>query len=439
MQIETDLDSRTTGRASRADLTSLALAYRRVRAMSEQIAVPLSAEDCSIQTMPDVSPTKWHLAHTTWFFETFLLKQRADFQPFDKRYESLFNSYYNSVGNAFPRDKRGLISRPGLDDVLSYRRHADQHVLDWLAAGDLTDQQCAVLVLGLNHEQQHQELMFTDIKHVLFCNPEFPAYQPSPLSGDAREATPMTWKSANEAIVEIGYDARKAGFAVSPAEFAYDNEGPRHRALIHPHQIASRCVTNGEYREFIQDGGYQNPMLWLSLGWNAVRLGGWETPMYWLPSDDGFVQYSLAGCLPLRMNDPVCHVSFFEADAFARWAGKRLPTEFEWESAARSAVPGDAFANHLLAANDPIHPQYRAIGDLLGNVWEWTASQYQGYPGYSPAAGALGEYNGKFMCNQFVLRGGSCATSSDHIRATYRNFFPPDTRWQFSGIRLAAH
>ncbi len=436
MQIEANFDSLVRNDARRQNVSSLTSDYQRVRGMSEQIAASLSAEDCAIQTMSAASPTKWHLAHTTWFFETFLLKQRPDFQAFDRRYESLFNSYYNSVGNPFPRDKRGLISRPGYDEILEYRRHVDRQVVDWIDADELTDDQRGVLVLGLNHEQQHQELMLTDIKHVLFCNPDFPAYQRSSLVGDAAATAPLRWQSENEAIVEIGSDATE--LAISPAEFVYDNEGPRHRALIHPHQIASRCVTNGEYLEFIRAGGYQNPMHWLSLGWDAVGRNGWEAPLYWLASDDGFVQYSLAGCVPLRMNDPVCHVSFFEADAFARWAGKRLPTEFEWEFAASADASDGVFANHLLADAEPIHPQQRAISDFLGNVWEWTASQYQAYPGYAPVPGALGEYNGKFMCNQFVLRGGSCATSADHIRVTYRNFFPPDTRWQFSGIRLAA-
>lgn len=435
MQIEANKDSLVID-APRQGASSLARDYQRVRAISEQIAAPLSAEDCAIQTMPAASPTKWHLAHTTWFFETFLLKQRANFRAFDLRYESLFNSYYNGVGNPFPRDKRALISRPGYDEILQYRRHVDRQVVDWIGAEELTDDQRGVLVLGLNHEQQHQELMFTDIKHVLFCNPDFPAYQRASLMGDAAESAPLRWQCENEVIAEIGSDA--TGLAPHPAEFAYDNEGPRHRALIHPHRVASRCVTNGEYLEFIRSGGYRNPMHWLSLGWDAVCRNGWTAPLYWLPREDDFVQYSLAGCTPLRMGDPVCHVSYFEADAFARWSGKRLPTEFEWEFAAPATAPEGVFANHLIADAHPIHPQQRAIRDFLGNVWEWTASPYQAYPGYAPAPGVLGEYNGKFMCNQFVLRGGSCATSADHIRVTYRNFFPPETRWQFSGIRLAA-
>ncbi len=429
MPMQTDFNHRTP---ASVPTPSLGADYQRIRSLSERIAAPLSAEDCSVQSMPDASPTKWHLAHTTWFFETFLLKQRSGYEAFDQRYESLFNSYYNTVGHAFPRDRRGQISRPSLDEVWMYRRHVDRLVLDWLEANELTEYQREVLVLGLNHEQQHQELMFTDIKHVLFSNPDLPAYQSSSDAADTAEATPMQWRTERETITDIGHDASRTAFA-------YDNEGPRHRELIHRHQIGSRCVTNGEYLEFIRDGGYQNPMLWLSLGWDAVNRNGWQAPLYWQSLEDRYDQFTLAGRIPLRLDDPVCHVSYFEADAFARWSGKRLPTEFEWEFAARDASPGNALADRLLASNHVIHPYQQAISDWLGNVWEWTSSQYQAYPGYAPAAGALGEYNGKFMCNQFVLRGGSCATSSDHIRVTYRNFFPPETRWQFSGIRLADH
>ncbi len=436
MSTESIVGSRMSLEGNARLKSSLAASYRRIRGLSEQIAAPLSAEDCAVQTMADVSPTKWHLAHTTWFFETFLLKQRSDFHSFDERYESLFNSYYKSVGQAFPRHRRGQISRPGLDEVRNYRRHTDVRILALLDGDELSAEQLGVLLLGLNHEQQHQELMLTDIKHVLSCNPAFPSYQPASTATCDDQKPAMRWSEQEEVIAMIGCDI-SAKETPDPTKFAYDNEGPRHRALIHPHGIASRCVTNGEYLEFIRDGGYQEPRHWLSLGWDAVCRHQWESPLYWKPNNDDFMEFSLGGLIPLRMDDPVCHVSYFEADAYARWAGKRLPTEFEWELAACASEMGSVFADRLLSSDIPIHPRCQAIGDFLGNVWEWTASQYLPYPGYAPDPGALGEYNGKFMCNQFVLRGGSCATSSDHIRVSYRNFFPPEARWQFSGIRLA--
>lgn len=442
MPIETNFESVVDTQSSHYSSTSLKEHYRRVRAMSVQIASPLSAEDCVIQSMPEASPTKWHLAHTSWFFETFLLKQRPGFQAYDPRFESLFNSYYNGVGKAFPRDKRHHISRPGLEETFSYRQHVDRLILDWIDSETLSDHQCDILILGLNHEQQHQELMFTDIKHVLFGNPGFPVYQETSYQetsapDSAGEIEPLRWRVQEESIAVIGHDPTSSSAIDRQVAFAYDNEGPRHRTLIHPHRIATRCVTNGEYLEFIRAGGYQDPAHWLSLGWDTICRCSWAAPLYWIPSGNEFMQYSLDGLRPLKMDDPVCHVSYFEADAYARWAGKRLPTESEWEVAARSSKPGSVFADHLLRSGAPIHPRGDAVSDFLGNVWEWTASQYSPYPGYAPPCGALGEYNGKFMCNQFVLRGGSCATSSDHIRFTYRNFFPPETRWQFSGIRLA--
>ncbi len=437
MPIDADHVSRSAVKKNARANESLAEKYRRVRMLSERIAAPLSSEDCAIQSMADVSPTKWHLAHTTWFFETFLLKQQSNFQPFDGRYESLFNSYYNSVGQAFPREKRGQISRPGLEEVYNYRRHVDHSILAWLDAGNLSDQQLGVLVLGMNHEQQHQELMLTDIKHVLFCNPDRPAYQAAPKAACASSNQAMRWNIVDEVVTDIGFDAGTPTQHREQSEFAYDNEGPRHRALIQSHKIAARCVTNGEYLEFMRSGGYNEPKHWLSLGWDAVCRNQWHSPLYWIPKEDNFLIFTLAGLMPLSMDDPVCHLSYFEADAYARWAGRRLPTEFEWEHSAKSAVPSERFADKLMNGGHPIHPQCQQGVDFLGNVWEWTASQYTPYPRYAPASGALGEYNGKFMCNQFVLRGGSCATSSDHIRVTYRNFFPPETRWQFSGIRLA--
>ncbi len=419
--------------------------YVQIRDFSRRLAAPLTPEDCGIQSMADASPTRWHLAHTTWFFETFVLKSSAGYRPLDARYEAMFNSYYNTVGQQFPRERRGQISRPGLTETLDYRAYVDRCMMDCFSAEAFSESQLACIELGLNHEQQHQELILTDIKHVLFGNPLFPAYG---LPADENTATrcgddvlrPLDWSSSAGGIVDIGWD-RIDGFA-------FDNESPRHQALIPPFRIATRCVTNGEYMEFIDDSGYQRSEFWLSMGWNQVQLAGWEGPLYWIRQDGQWLQFTLAGLLPLDPAEPVCHVSYFEADAFARWAGKRLPTEFEWESEAVKSLQANPlirgspvrFADQILACQNTLHPQVERVGDsptMLGNVWQWTSSQYGAYPGYQAAAGALGEYNGKFMCNQFVLRGGSCATSSSHIRAAYRNFFPPEARWQFSGLRLA--
>jgi ergothioneine biosynthesis protein EgtB len=432
----------------------LAERYQRVRGLSEQIARPLSAEDCAIQTMPDVSPTRWHLAHTTWFFETFLLSAVPGYKPFDASFETLFNSYYNSIGDPFPRDRRGQISRPGLLDTLVYRRHVDDWMLEWFSRSEHGPQELETLLIGINHEQQHQELMLTDIKHVLSCNPLEPVYCPEKVT-DA-EAAELQWIPFDEALVWIGH-----GRLDSVADtFAFDNEQPRHRHFLESYSLGSRCVTNREYRQFMKDGGYQRPELWLSLGWDAVRSNGWSAPLYWSQVDGQWSQFTLAGRKPISPEEPVCHVSYFEADAFARWAGCRLPTEQEWENAVASDIANSqpTTANHdspghwsdvLLDAGNSIHPRVETDDELesrfanlrlrnaLGNLWEWTASQYTAYPGYQPPSGALGEYNGKFMCNQFVLRGGSCATPAGHLRITYRNFFPPDARWQFSGIRLA--
>ncbi|MCM2370471.1 ergothioneine biosynthesis protein EgtB [Aporhodopirellula aestuarii] len=420
---------RLTDATTKASSESIKDRYRRVRELSMRIAAPLSAEDCAIQSMPDASPTRWHLAHTTWFFETFLLKERPGFAPFNPSFERLFNSYYNSVGQPFPRNRRGQISRPGLNETIDYRRHVDDAVTELLSESELSPSQLSVLELGLNHEQQHQELMFTDVKHALASNPLHPIYAEDPFdSTTAPKASPLRWRSSDETIVEVGHDGNG---------FAYDNEGPRHRELIHPHQMASRCVTNREYLEFIHDGGYRQPEYWLSLGWDAVNQHGWEAPLHWISQNGDWHQFTLSGVRPLVLDEPVCHVSYFEADAFARWSGKRLPTEFEWEHAASGDTTGEIFCDKLLQSGGVVHPRVTGDSDFLGNVWEWTASQYLPYPGYRPVGGALGEYNGKFMCNQFVLRGGSCATSSDHIRLSYRNFFPPDARWQFAGIRLA--
>lgn len=442
-----------------ASLSQMVERYRSVRRLSEQIAQPLTPEDCAIQSMVDASPIRWHLAHTTWFFETFLLRNEPSYTVFDEAFETLFNSYYNTVGEPFPRNRRGQISRPGMQEVRSYRHHVDEALVAWIEQGRLSARDRDVLELGLNHEQQHQELMLTDIKHVFFSNPLHPAYHKHSTSTSrqtlASQSQPMKkvcdmhWHAFEEAIVQVGHG--------TPETFAYDNEMPSHRTLIQRHAIASRCVTNGEYLQFIEDGGYKRAEHWLSLGWSHVMADGWEAPLYWCRRDDAWFHFTLRGLVPLELDEPVCHISYFEADAFARWAGWRLPTEFEWEHAAvrqsRSesdhddATPQGVFADKLFRDHQPIHPKIEcastgldAANDrpgLFGNVWQWTSSHYSPYPGYRPTSGALGEYNGKFMCNQFVLRGGSCASSADHLRASYRNFFPPETRWQFSGIRLA--
>jgi ergothioneine biosynthesis protein EgtB len=403
--------------------------YERVRSFSEELCEPLETEDFVIQSMPDVSPTRWHLAHTTWFFETFVLKGHVPgYREYHPAYAYLFNSYYNAVGDQFPRPRRGLLSRPTVHEVLAYRRHVDEHMIRLLAErsrGDLGDL-AGVVVLGLHHEQQHQELMLTDIKHVFSCNPLHPVYRGR---NDAPgEAPPLGWLSFEEGLRWIGREG---------AGFYYDNAGPRHRVFLPAFELASRPVTNGEFLDFIRDGAYENPMLWLSDGWATVQTEGWRAPLYWQQHGGQWGHFTLSGWRPVNPAEPVCHVSCYEADAFARWAGVRLPTEAEWETAAERATCGGNFVEGGVFHPVPGRRDARELDQMLGDVWEWTASQYLPYPGYRPAEGALGEYNGKFMCNQFVLRGGSCATSQTHIRRTYRNFFPPAARWQFSGLRLA--
>jgi ergothioneine biosynthesis protein EgtB len=397
------------GERREVDGASLADRFRRMRLASEQIAAPLSPEDCAIQSMPDASPTRWHLAHTTWFFETFVLASAPGYEHFSRDFQYLFNSYYNAVGDQFPRARRGLLSRPGLAEVMKFRAHVDRHLLKLLERG-VDRSTAAVIELGLNHEQQHQELMLTDIKHVLSCNPLDPVYQARQRPAPEQRNVPKEWRHYAAGIYWIGHEG---------PEFAYDNESPRHRQLLEAFSRASRLVTCGEYLDFIADGGYLRPGLWLSLGWQSVREQGWNAPLYWRQDGGEWTLFTLTGRVPLVCDEPVCHVSYFEADAFARWAGSRLPTEAEWEIAAVDAI--DA----------------QPLEQMFGERWQWTASAYAAYPGYHPPAGALGEYNGKFMCNQYVLRGGSCATPPGHIRPTYRNFFPADARWQFSGIRLA--
>ena len=400
--------------------------FRAVRALTGALTDPLSPEDMVVQSMPDASPTKWHLAHTTWFFETFLLAPRErGFTPFHPRYSYLFNSYYEAVGPRHARPRRGLLTRPPLEEIRAYRAQVDDRVEALLARG-LDPEAGAVLELGMQHEQQHQELLLTDVKHALFANPLRPGYAPELLPGQ-REAPPLAFLAYAGGLREIGH----AG-----AGFAFDNEGPRHRAWLEPFAIASRAVTNREYMAFVEDGGYRRPELWLWDGFAAVQAHGWEAPLYWERDGSGrWTSFTLHGSRRLDLEEPVAHVSFYEAEAYARWAGARLPTEEEWEVAAADADEEGSFL-------DPrrLHPSVAGEGrpaQLLGDVWEWTRSAYGPYPRYRPAPGALGEYNGKFMCNQIVLRGGSCATPAGHVRPTYRNFFYPDARWQFSGIRLA--
>jgi ergothioneine biosynthesis protein EgtB len=411
--------------------TALAAAFTRVRAASEKLAERLSPEDQTIQSMPDVSPTKWHLAHTSWFFETFLLSPGVPgYCVFDPDYAFLFNSYYEAVGARHPRARRGLLSRPSCDDVMRYRRHVTDCMNRFLAAAgdDLSPDTAALVRLGIAHEEQHQELILMDIKHVLSVNPLQPAYKPPVPVPRSGPQPPVAWFSFAGGVHEVGH--------AGPG-FAFDNEGPRHRAWLEPFRLASRAVTCGEYLAFIEDGGYRRPEFWLSDGWAAVAAHGWGGPLYWAPQDDRWQIFTLSGPRALDPAEPVCHVSFYEADAYARWTGKRLPREEEWELAA-GAVPlagnlADRGAFHPQAAATPA----RSPAQMIGDVWEWTSSAYRPYPRFRPAAGAIGEYNGKFMANQMVLRGGSAVTPAGHVRITYRNFFYPDARWAFSGIRLA--
>jgi ergothioneine biosynthesis protein EgtB len=392
-----------------------------------------------VQSCPEASPMKWHQAHTTWFFETFVLRPfLPDYKPFRDEFQWLFNSYYNSLGETAPeKHLRASFSRPSLAEIIAFRAHVDEAMKDFFA-GPISDEAARRIVLGLNHEQQHQELMLTDIKHALFSNPLRPAYDAGPFA-EARDVSPsgIVWHRFHDGVTEIGHAADSTNFL----EFCFDNETPRHKVYLEAFGIASRSVTCREYLEFMSADGYARPELWLSDGWEAVRKQGWQAPLYWerdATDSTGWRIFTLGGRHPLSAlpDTPVCHVSFFEADAFARWRGRRLPTEAEWELAAN----GRSIKGNLLDSGR-LHPAV-ASGDgldqLFGDVWEWTASAYTGYPGYKPLPGALGEYNAKFMSGQMILRGGSCVTPANHIRATYRNFFQPATRWQFTGIRLAA-
>jgi ergothioneine biosynthesis protein EgtB len=416
-----------------ADAAAPAARYRAVRAATERLAAPLAPEDCAAQSMPDASPVKWHLAHTSWFFETFVLAAvRPALPPFDPAYRVLFNSYYNAVGEQHPRPRRGLLTRPSLAEVQAYRAHVDRHLTAWLEEGGADAEAQARVELGLQHEQQHQELILTDVKHLLAQNPLRPAYR-ADLPAPARRAggaPPLHWHR---------YEAGVRGVGADGAGFRFDNEEPRHRQLVPAFALASRPVTNAEFAAFVEAGGYGDPRWWLSDGWAAARAEGWQAPGYWERGPAGWSAFTLAGMRPIAPDAPVCHLSFYEADAFARWAGARLPTEAEWETAAAAAPVAGNFVETDALEPAPIGPDEGrdAPARLFGDVWEWTASPYVAYPGFRPAGGALGEYNGKFMCNQMVLRGGSCASPREHLRASYRNFFAPAARWQWSGLRLA--
>jgi ergothioneine biosynthesis protein EgtB len=394
--------------------------YRAVRAQTEALAAPLSPEDQLLQSMPDASPAKWHRAHTSWFFETFLLRPHLPaYRPFHEGYGYLFNSYYEAVGERVARPRRGLLSRPSCEEIAAYRAHVDAAMLQLLQG--CPPQAQALVELGLHHEQQHQELLLTDIKHALSTNPLRPAYQPAALA-ESGTAPPLQWHRIERGVYAIGH--RENGFA-------FDNETPAHEVLLPGCRIASRPVSVGEYQAFVADGGYRRAELWLSDGWARVQEERWTAPLYWEEMDGRPGSYTLFGPRPLHPEEPVCHVSYYEACAYASWAGKRLPTEAEWETAARLHGGDESIAAALRLHPRPLRPGF------WQDVWEWTGSAYLPYPGFRPAAGAVGEYNGKFMVNQMVLRGRSCATPPGHQRFSYRNFFSPAARWQFSGFRLA--
>ncbi len=412
-------------------LANLAERYSHTRQFTEHLCEPLVVEDFVVQSMPDASPTRWHLAHTTWFFETFVLaRAEANCRPANAAFQKLFNSYYNSVGEPFPRARRGLLTRPTVAEVFEYRHIVDERMERLLAGLPKSDSQelARVIELGVNHEQQHQELMLTDIKHMYSCNPLGPAYRQLAASPANTTADPGRWSPYDGGVVEIGH----AG-----AAFGFDNEFPRHKTFLQHFEICNRLVTSGEYLKFMNDGGYRRPELWLSLGWSTLNEQQWAAPLYWVEQEGTWHEFSLGGLQRLNSDKPVCHVSYFEADAFARWSGARLPTEAEWERAAMGVDVQGSFAESERYHPSALNSDRDGLAQMYGEVWQWTASPYSPYPGFVPPAGALGEYNAKFMCNQYVLRGGSCATPRSHIRPTYRNFFPPEARWQFTGIRLA--
>jgi ergothioneine biosynthesis protein EgtB len=425
------MKDRKNGRNKYLSRDSLLKSYNKVRAFSRKLAKPLTREDYVVQSMPDVSPTKWHLAHTSWFFEAFILsKTEKKYKSLHPQYNFLFNSYYVQVGERHSRPKRGLISRPTVDEVYEYREYVDKNMNKVLK--NLDDKKFAkiakVIEIGIHHEQQHQELIVTDIKHVLSENPLYPTYKKSAGKKGKKKISSAGWINFDGGIYTIGNEGDN---------FGYDNEFPPHKTYLEPFSLSSRLVTNGEYLEFLNDGGYSKPELWLSDGWNTVSSNDWKSPLYWIKKGGRWHHFSLGGLKELDLSQPVCHISFYEAEAFSRWAGARLPSEFEWEIASKDIKIAGNFVD-----NGNFHPVSTESGNsnlsqMYGDVWEWTRSPYLSYPGYETPPGALGEYNGKFMCNQMVLRGGSCATSKSHIRNSYRNFFPPDARWQFMGLRLS--
>ncbi len=421
--LETQLDSRRNELLTR---------YRAVRAFSERLCETLCTEDYVVQSMPDASPMRWHLAHTTWFYETFILANSSDYQRFDDSFEYLFNSYYNSVGEQYPRDKRGLLTRPTVQEIIRYRHSIDDLILETLGHVNpgnvhLLD----ILELGLNHEQQHQELMQTDIKHLFAQNPLYPALSPFAISTN-KNPNPKRWVHFDGGVQQVGHQGD---------DFSFDNESPQHRVFLESYAICDQLVTNREFLEFVHDRGYQRSELWLSMGWDHINHHQWNSPLYWVYRNEQPCEFTLSGLQPLDLAAPVTHISYFEADAYARWAKARLPMETEWEAAAGEYPVEGCFAEDHYDLKQAVHP-FHGIKNgpfhgLFGDCWQWTSSSYSAYPGYQPAEGALGEYNGKFMCNQYVLRGGSCATPRGHLRTSYRNFFPADARWQFTGLRLA--
>jgi ergothioneine biosynthesis protein EgtB len=417
---------------------ALAPRYLDVRHATVALAAPLSDEDCQLQSMPDASPTKWHLAHITWFFETFILERfEPNFAPFNASFRVLFNSYYQGVGDRHPRAQRGMISRPSLAEVKAYRTQVDARMVALIEVRSDDAELTSLVTLGLHHEQQHQELLLTDIKHALsFQAGTRPYAKRWPMQAVRPQA--LRWFAYAPGLTELGFDVETDG------PFCFDNETPRHRVFIAPFELASRPASYGDYLAFMEDGGYQRPELWLSMGWDWVQEGQREAPLYWQRDRacDTWLNHTMQGLVSIDANTPVCHLSYFEADAFARWAGARLPTEAEWEFAARQSLGTHAIQGNFVerGACHPL-PQIESSQhgpvQMFGDVWEWTQSSYGAYPGYRALPGAVGEYNGKFMCNQYVLRGGSCATPASHMRASYRNFFPPQAQWQFSGVRLA--
>jgi ergothioneine biosynthesis protein EgtB len=412
-------------------MPALAEPYTACRKQTEFLCASLTEEDQMVQSCADASPAKWHQAHTTWFFETFILTPHwPGYRTLDSRFRDLFNSYYNAVGQQPDKGLRSTFSRPSLEDVRKYRRHVDEHMGELLRSPAMSHGLQRLVELGINHEQQHQELLVTDIKHAFWSNPLRPAYRPETAPTPASISAPQQRaQGCAGGLCEAGADG---------TVFHFDNEAPRHKVFVPAFRLASRPATCGEYLAFMDDRGYERPELWLSDGWKAVRTHSWNAPLYWEKSGSGWVHYTCSGLTRVEESEPVCHVSLYEADAFSRWAGARLPTEYEWEIiAAGMPVEGGFIENGAFHPRPAPPASVDSPAQIFGDVWEWTASAYLPYPGYRPVAGALGEYNGKFMSGQMVLRGGSCVTPRSHIRATYRNFFPPETRWQFSGIRLA--